>query len=331
MLKYALLLPTVLLFAACGGGGDDDDPASNASPTVFSEATDEGAATSGETEISAIPAGGHWIVGDNNFVVGIIDANGTPQGGATVEITFFDNVNTASQKERFVEAAIQSAPGVGPETVHVHAGGVEHVHGGEAADRVGYYTGVTFDHAGTWGAAVKATLKDGSTGTSNIAFEVKADAPVPVPGEPAIASDNLTKNDVANISEIDSGSPPNDMHDVKIKDAIAAGRPLVVIFSTPAYCTSLFCGPVNEEVELLHDKYAETVDFVHIEIWRDFATKQFNPTAREWIVEPDGTVLEPVVYIIDKTGTIYDRFEGPVAGNILEPAVQAISEGQTFQ
>ena len=42
---------------------------------------------------------------------------------------------------------------------------------------------------------------------------------------------NLTRFDVQKIEEIDSGSPANDMHDLKIKDSLAKGRPLVVYFS----------------------------------------------------------------------------------------------------
>jgi len=332
LLRFAafLLVPVAL---ACGSDGDGGGTTPMASPTSFDQPVrpDQAIPTEQVQVVNAIPAGGHWVVGDNNFVVGITDADDEPQGGATVEITFFDNANTPQQRERFTATATQSAPGVGPEVVHIHGDGEEHVHGGQDENRVGYYTRVTFDQPGIWGASVKATLKDGTIGVSNVAFEVKADAPVPLPGEPAIASDNLTAADVDDIKEIDSGTPPNDMHDVKIKDAMASGRPLVIVFSTPAFCTSRFCGPVNEEVEALHEKYHEAVDFVHVEIYRNFTTQQFNPTVQEWILEPGPRVLEPVVYLVDSKGVIYDRYEGPVAANILEPAVQAIAGGATYE
>lgn len=329
MPRFLLLAaPLLLALAACGGGDDDD---ADASPTVFGEAVspDRPIPTAQVRAVNAIPAGGHWVVGNNNFVIGLTDEKDEPQGGATITMVFFDNANTPNQAERFTVNAVQSAPGVGPEVVHLHEGGVEHTHGGEDDNRVGYYAAVAFDKPGNWGVSVQATLEDGTSGVSNVLFTVEAEPPIPLPGEPAIPSENLTRADVTNISEIDSGDPPNDMHDVKIKDSIANGRPVVIVFSTPAFCASRFCGPVNEEVEDLHDKYKDTVDFVHIEIWRDFAAKQLNPTAKEWIEEPDGTVVEPVVYIVDKGGTIYDRFEGPVAANILEPAVKAVSEGKT--
>ena len=117
---------------------------------------------------------------------------------------------------------------------------------------------------------------------------------------------------------------------MKIKDAIAAGRPLVVVFSTPAFCTSRFCGPVDEEVESLQATYRDRVDFVHIEIWKNFDKKQLNDTASEWLVRADGGLTEPYVYVIDSKGTIYDRWEGPVARNIMEPIVIAVAEGKTY-
>ena len=151
--------------------------------------------------------------------------------------------------------AVQSAPGVGNIVEHVHSTGETHQHGGQDENRVGYYALIDFPFAGFWGVSAEVTLKDGTKGTSNIGFTVGEKHRFLAAGQPAPKSDNLTKRDVASIKEIDSGNPPNDMHDVKIKDAITAGRPLVIVFSTPAFCTSRFCGPVNEEVEALHDVY----------------------------------------------------------------------------
>ena len=62
----------------------------------------------------------------------------------------------------------------------------------------------------------------------------------------------------------------------------------------------------------------------------NFDKKQLNATASEWLVRPDGGLSEPYVYVIDSKGTIYDRWEGPVARNIMEPAVKAVAEGKTF-
>ena len=271
-----------------------------------------------------------YVGGENNFVFGVTDKKDEPQGGAKVRATLYDLKDPSNPKPYCQGEAVQSAPGVGKVVDHTHGDGSVHKHGGQDDSRVAYYLRVKFDHAGFWGVAAEAILKDGTKGTASVGFEVAAKPGIPAPGMAALKSDNLTKEDVANVSEIDSGVPPNDLHDVKIKDAITAGRPLVVVFSTPAFCVSRFCGPVTEEVETLHDKYKDKVDFVHIEIWRDFKKQELNATAKEWLTRSDGSLTEPYVYIIDKNGVIYDRFEGPTANNILEPEVLAVAAGKTY-
>lgn len=334
MFRRALFVATaclaILPFAACGG--DDDD--SGLSGEDFSGPPRDPARNVPRDQIgkvNVIPAGSDWYVGENNFVFGLTNSDDEPQGGATAVATFYDLRDLQNPKPIFTVKAVQSAPGVGEIVEHIHAGGEVHQHGGQDDNRVGYYVPAKFTYAGTWGIAVEAELKDGTTGVDSIPFQVYEKPNMAAPGDEAPPSDNLTKHDVQDISEIDSGSPPNDMHDVKIKDSIAAGRPVVVVFSTPAFCTSRFCGPVNEEVESLMEKYGDAVDFVHIEIWRDFDKKVMNPTVREWLIWPDGSLREPVVYAVDKAGVIYDRWEGPVAANIMENAVKAIAEGATRQ
>jgi len=329
MLRNALLLAaasTLLLFTACGDGdepetddfaGPTSDPARNIPPEQVGT-------------VNAVVAGSDWYIGVNNFVFGLTNSKDQPEGKAKARATFYDLRDPANPKPVFTADAIEGAPGVGPEVQHVHSGGELHVHGGQDEDRVGYYVAVEFDYAGNWGLAVEATLKDGTKGISTIPFTVYEKPNMIAPGEKAPKSDNLTKADVADISEIDSGNPPNDMHDVKIKDALAQGRPLVIVFSTPAFCTSRFCGPVNEEVESLRDAYKDKVDFVHIEIWRDFDKKVMNSTVREWLIWPDGSLREPVVYVVDSKGTVYDRWEGPVSRSVMENSVKAVAEGKTY-
>jgi hypothetical protein len=49
------------------------------------------------------------------------------------------------------------------------------------------------------------------------------------------------------------------------------------------------------------------------------------------MVQPDGSYAEPFVFVVDKNGIIYDRWEGPVARNIMEASVKAVAEGATYQ
>jgi hypothetical protein len=348
----AYSLAAAALAAACGGddGSGRPDPVGG-DPSVagipvclpvgsagapkskdFPESTDpaRNIPEAQRNKINLVVAAADFFVGTNNFVFGVTDKLDEPQGGAKTRATLYDLSDPAKPKPFCQAEAVQSAPGVGPETTHLHGDGAKHLHGGEDDNRVGYFVRVDFPHAGGWGLAVEVILQDGTKGVGSVGFFVEEKSAILAPGQAAFKSDNLTKKDVAKIEEIDSGTPPDDMHDVKIKDAIAAGRPLVIVFSTPAYCVSRFCGPVNEEVEALHEVYKDRVDFVHIEIWRDRQNSVLNPTAKEWLTRPDGNLVEPYVYIVGKDGVIYDRFEGPVAKNVMEPAVKAIAAGKTF-
>lgn len=321
----ALILGITFVSASCGGDDDDVDD--------FGESSDPrgNIPTEQLKKVNVVLNGADWAVGKNNFVIGVTDEKDEPQGGATAMLTFFDVRDSSNPKPVGTFQAVQSAPGVGATVNHVHEGSGEvHKHGGQDDNRVGYYVTVEFPFAGFWGVSAEVTLKDGTRGTQNIGFTVSEKHRFVGPGQAAPKSDNLTKKDVANIKEIDSGTPPNDMHDVKIKDAISAGRPLVVVFSTPAFCTSRFCGPVNEEVEALRDVYKAQVDFVHIEIWRDFQKQLINPTVNEWLAQPDGSLTEPVVYVVDRSGMVFDRWEGPVAKNIMESSVKAVAGGATY-
>ncbi len=361
----SMLFGAAALFAACGGGGKSTpsaaSPGGAASPSA-GNATAGGSTPAavaalptcyapGETvkdspfaaskdpakdqigkpsTIKVIPATADIHVGANNLVVGITNLKDEPQGGAKLRGTVYD-LKDGKTTPVCQFNPVASAPGVGPEFAHTHADGAKHPHGGESDDRVGYYANIPFERQGPWGLAIEAVLKDGSKTFGSVLLQVTERSAVPAPGQAALKSDNLTKKDVKDIREIDSGTPPNDMHDLKIKDVIAAGRPLVIVFSTPAFCTSLFCGPVNEEVEALRDIYKDRVDFVHIEIWRDFTNKIINTTAREWLLTADGRLSEPVVYAIGKDGVIFDRWEGPIARNVMEASVKAIAEGQTYK
>lgn len=316
------LLAVAFTAVACGGNDDEETP-----PPAGDRATIQG------EEVAVVLAGRDFYAGPgNNFVFALVDAGG---GGLIpaedVTVRFFDARDGDNPKEVGSARAVRSAPGIGEVVEHVHSDGSVHKHGGEDETRGVYYARFDFPFAGVWGAAVEATReRDGARIAGTVAFQVHEKPLVPAPGDPAIPSDNLTRFDVDDISTIDSGTVPNDMHDVKIKDAIAAGRPLVIVFATPEFCTTQFCGPVVEEMEALHDEYGDRVDFVHIEIWLDRAGNELNPTVREWLIQPDGSMTEPWVFVVDKNGVIYDRWEGAAARNVVEPAVQAVASGETY-
>lgn len=100
------------------------------------------------------------------------------------------------------------------------------------------------------------------------------------------------------------------LHDTTVADAVAAGRPTVVVISTPVYCVSRFCGPITETVEALAERYGDRAEFIHLEVWKDFDTQTINDAA-EWILTDDGG-NEPWTFLVDPDGTIAARWDNVV-------------------
>jgi hypothetical protein len=177
-----------------------------------------------------------------------------------------------------------------------------------------------FDQPGVWGVEVSGTTPDGqAVGPIGVQFQVKPRPDTPAIGAPAPRSRNLTKYDVDDIRKIDSGVTPNDMHELSIAQAIEQQKPLVVLFASPGFCVTQTCAPELGEVQKLKAKYGQSANFIHVEIYKDPMTRTPYETVKEW-----GLLSEPWVFMVDRTGMIADKFEGPAPFSELEPSLQKI-------
>jgi hypothetical protein len=112
------------------------------------------------------------------------------------------------------------------------------------------------------------------------------------------------------------------MHTSTIADAIAAGRPALVLFAVPGYCESRLCGPELEIMRKLYPLYRERVEFIHVEFYKDPGSPERVPvdTVREWNLRS-----EPWFFLIDSKGSIAAKFEGPVSLQELDEALKAVA------
>ena len=180
-----------------------------------------------------------------------------------------------------------------------------------------YQARVDLDRPGLWGVAVQADLGDGPVQGQGT-FIVREDHLVPTVGDPAPDVTNLTMDDVGEVpaAAVDSRAGTNEdgqvpdpqLHDSTITEDLAAGRPFLVVFSTPVYCVSRFCGPVTETMTELEAQYGDQVDVIHVEVWRDFDEATLNDAFDTWANE-GGNGHEPWTFLVDGDGTIVQRWD----------------------
>jgi hypothetical protein len=179
---------------------------------------------------------------------------------------------------------------------------------------------VSFDRPGLWRVTVTVEI-DGVARELTSDFPVDAESQIPAPGMPALATETLTNDSNVRPGAIDSMAdgggevPDPELHEITIADAIAQGRPALVLFGTPAYCTSRFCGPEVTELQRLAADHPDRAVYIHVEIWKNYraSPQVINEGAADWLYRPDTPLgmTEPWLYLIGADGTIADRW-GPL-------------------
>lgn len=184
-----------------------------------------------------------------------------------------------------------------------------------------YSTEVEFDRAGYWMAQATADVEDGPL-TGNTVFEVHEKPVYPAVGEPAPKTDNLTLSSKdAPKAAVDSRAgggeiPDAELHRMTISESIARKEPALVVFATPVYCVSRFCGPITDMIAELAEKYSTRANFIHVEIWRNFEKQVVNKGAADWVLR--GDLTEPWVYLIGADGEIEARWDNVATAEELE-------------
>jgi hypothetical protein len=204
---------------------------------------------------------------------------------------------------------------------------------GDSARGVYRVEEMTFDRPGLWEVEVSAALGDDGPASGRGAFQVLPEPLVPVPGQPALRTENLTV-DSSGVPEpaIDSRAategriPDPELHATTIAEAIRSGRPVLAVFATPVYCVSRFCGPITDMVAGLAADYSDRAEFVHVEIWKDFQGQVVNRAAAEWLLR-EGDLQEPWVFLIGSDGRIVARWDNVATRQEIEPFLQDLPAG----
>ncbi len=296
------------LLAACQAAPASNQAASQASnPTPATPATSSAAnplikPRAAGAELVAVQASSELAQGRNRFTLGLIDARNQPITAGSVSVEFFKLLSNGQAEKRGDGAAVFRSVG--------------------GASKGIWVTPATFPETGQWGAQVALDAGDGAAKVARLNFQVRPKFSAPGYDEPALRSASPTDRDVnGDTSHICSNVPPCSLHGSSIAEALGPGqKPLVVLFATPALCTSATCAPELEAVQQLHATYAEKANFIHVEIYQyPFDGLHTVKTVDEWSLPSD-----PWTFIVDRTGIVRDRFEGAAPADELEPSLKSV-------
>ena len=295
-------MTSVALVVAVACGGAAESPA-DAAPVHAPEPTEQ---PSAGARVRIALASSDLSVGPNRVVLGLIEPDAGPILNARVQVsTFFIGGGSQEGPIETVSAEFRRWP----------------VFGGV------YTVGLEFDRAGAWGLVVDGVEPEGATVQSTIAVTVRETSRTPAVGAPAPPSVTKTASDTANLGKITSDTDPDpELYATTIADALRAGRPLIVAFSTPAYCQTAICGPQLDVVKELKAQYRDRVSFIHVEMFDnpdeiqgDLSRARTVPVAAEW-----GLPSEPWTFVVNAEGLVSAKFEGFATRDELEEAIDGV-------
>jgi hypothetical protein len=297
----------VLVLTACSASG-----------SIALSPAPASAAVSASPRLPFVPViiSSEQVVGKNRFLIGLLDINPstTSIGGpdTKVLVAFTDKASSAapptipSQPARFVWA-IQGERGI-------------------------YVVDVEFPNAGDWAADITATGGGVSGGTVEVQFQVaQTGHAIPVGAKaPDVTTPTLADvgGDPKKLSTDQHPDPA--FYTTSVDQAIARHQPFVLVFATPALCTSRQCGPTLDGVKAVA-KGEPGVTFINVEPYKlQYANGQLQPVldANSQLQATDvthawGILSEPWVFVVDRQGIVRASFEAVISPAELTAAIDA--------
>ena len=246
--------------------------------------------------------------GSNRVVFGLVDVEGMPvrSDQAQVQAVFLPPGDAPGEPRGSASAGFIQWP-TGPQGV--------------------FAANIDFDEPGFWRLEVTTTTSDGKAVDAQGAVQVKDKTDTPALGDPAPRSVTPTAGEVEDLGTITSATIPDpDLYRLSVHQALDDGKPLVVVFATPAFCVSATCGPQVEVLSQVKDKFPGEANFIHVEVFKDPHLIEGNRALAETVpaVEEWNLPTEPWTFVIDKDGMVRAKFEQFTSADIIEEALREV-------
>lgn len=170
-----------------------------------------------------------------------------------------------------------------------------------------------FDRPGAWQADFTTPGDSGAPETIRVDFDVRDDATTIGTGEraPSVKTPTLADvgGDLARIST--DAAPVKAFYEQSVDELLTTGKPFVLAFATPKFCTSAQCGPTLERLKAVAAKRPDMA-IVNVEPyqleWVDGALQPRRTADGQLQAVPAtqayGLLTEPWVFVVDGAGTV---------------------------
>lgn len=251
--------------------------------------------TSDADALVGIRASTDPAVGDDRLLFAVHEVGGTRRGGPDEHVTLIASPLDEPNVELELEATYVW---IVPEAIGL------------------YLANVPFDRPGTW--QIDFAISTGEP-TEPFLVDIQAEPATVALGEPAplVETPTVFTDPIENLTT--DSDPLTSFYEMSLDSALSNGRKTVVIFATPAYCTSAACGPMLEQTKTMASEYPD-VDFLHVEVYGGFNEPGFEPDFAHLVpaVVAFGLPTEPWVFVMDEEGVVIGRFDGVLGDGEIE-------------
>ena len=263
--------------------------------------------------------------GANRLSFTVQDADGISRAGLRVAVKLYNldadpDTPVGQQFARFIDyGAVTPVP-----AAHRHTEGSSLSDNARYVGAGVYVVPAFFSAPGDWGIEFLISESDDSPPVPVLfRLHVRERAAAPQVGEQAAPVATRTLLSEPDIHRLTSDLVPEPgLYQQSLDDALQGGLPIILIFSTPAYCHSRTCGPSLAVVKSIWREYVPRVTAIHVEVFE-------NPQEPDALREAPAFIAwclpsEPWIFLIGADGRIVARYEGTITAEELRADVRML-------